>query len=264
MYDPCTLALDIKYPWKNAPSPLFPEGYREAFIRIWHEEPRRGACQWVYPDPTPEQQVMLKSMAWDEGYRWKKDFPHFLCVLGRKWAGPRSDAEALFRAAYLRVAKAIGVPCTFDEAARMAALSIHGGSGASAKMDEADMFCFESGYHCNCRDACPEEKHREEHWLGHLMALARQIIESRRRWWQHPRWHFWHWRVQVPALQTLRRVLFDRCATCGQGWTWGAASRGQAISSGWDPPRPDWFKSQTGLHHMDCYPGAKPMMEVVK
>lgn len=38
---------------------------------------------------------------------------------------------------------------------------------------------------------------------------------SRTHFWQlHPRWHFWHWRIQVHPLQLAWRWLFRRCAVC--------------------------------------------------
>jgi hypothetical protein len=33
----------------------------------------------------------------------------------------------------------------------------------------------------------------------------------RTRWRLHPRWHVWHWRIQVVPLQNLKRWLWGRC-----------------------------------------------------
>ena len=44
---------------------------------------------------------------------------------------------------------------------------------------------------------------------------------NRRRWWQHPRWHIHHWKLQVHFLQQLHRWLFERCSICGGRFTWG-------------------------------------------
>lgn len=45
------------------------------------------------------------------------------------------------------------------------------------------------------------------------------MIRPRPRW-QHPRWHIWHWRLQVHPWQRLRRRLFERCAACGKPFAW--------------------------------------------
>lgn len=49
MFDPSTVAFDIKYPWKRKSS-HFPKGYRDTFIRIWHEDPctdgSDDSCDW--------------------------------------------------------------------------------------------------------------------------------------------------------------------------------------------------------------------------
>lgn len=61
---------------------------------------------------------------------------------------------------------------------------------------------------------------------------------NRRRWWQHPRWHIRHWKLQVHFLQRLRRWLFDRCARCGGRFAWGYYPTG------------DW--NGTRVWHSDC------------
>lgn len=42
------------------------------------------------------------------------------------------------------------------------------------------------------------------------MNVARCQLADRRHWYQNPRWHVWHWRIQVPALQSLWRWLTER------------------------------------------------------
>ena len=81
-----------------------------------------------------------------------------------------------------------------------------------------------------------------------------------RRWqdadgkWQHKtirrwRWHVWHWKIQVPPLQGLRRRLLTRCAWCG-----GRDRKGDRvnISHSWDGPRGRWWHGEPGLFHVDC------------
>ena len=61
------------------------------------------------------------------------------------------------------------------------------------------------------------------------------------------RWHVWHWRIQVPMLQSLRARLFDRCEMCGR--------KGRPnVSFQWDGHRLGWWKFQSckGLYHAEC------------
>lgn len=63
------------------------------------------------------------------------------------------------------------------------------------------------------------------------------------------KWHVHHWRIQVPALQELRRRLLTRCAWCG-----GRSRKGDAVnvSHSWDGPRSRWWQGERGLYHRDC------------
>ena len=35
---------------------------------------------------------------------------------------------------------------------------------------------------------------------GLIWAVARILKRDRRQWWQHPRWHVWHWRFHLRAF----------------------------------------------------------------
>lgn len=73
------------------------------------------------------------------------------------------------------------------------------------------------------------------------------------RW--HPRWHFWHWKIQVHPWQDFRRWLLSRCCRCGKRFAYGESP----VSGSWDSKPPRWFRGEEGLWHMDCSrPGAEP------
>lgn len=46
------------------------------------------------------------------------------------------------------------------------------------------------------------------------------ILRREQKWWQHPRWHIHHWRLQIPLFHRLHRRLFIRCAECGKSFAW--------------------------------------------
>jgi hypothetical protein len=47
------------------------------------------------------------------------------------------------------------------------------------------------------------------------------ILSDMRPWYRHPKWHFWHWQLQVHIWQSFKRWAFDRCSKCGKGFHWG-------------------------------------------
>lgn len=63
------------------------------------------------------------------------------------------------------------------------------------------------------------------------------------------RFHVHHWRLQVPALQALRRRLLTRCAWCG-----GRSVKGDRVnvSHSWHGSRGHWWQGEPGLYHRDC------------
>jgi hypothetical protein len=63
------------------------------------------------------------------------------------------------------------------------------------------------------------------------------------------RWHVHHWRIQIHAVQELRRRLLTRCAWCG-----GPHRKADPvnISHQWDGPRGPWWRGERGLYHWEC------------
>lgn len=78
-------------------------------------------------------------------------------------------------------------------------------------------------------------------WLvGRIVQNTSRTIRPRHRW-QHPRWHVWHWRLQVHPWQRLYRRLFERCATCGKSFAWNESP----VAVAWEGKGP--------LYHMQCH-----------
>lgn len=89
-------------------------------------------------------------------------------------------------------------------------------------------------------------------WL--FVYVASAYLRLHRPWWDHPRWHVHHWRIQIPFIQDLQRFLFSRCAGCGKRFTWGYAP----ISNSWHGDGPRWFKGERGVYHHECIGHATP------
>jgi len=95
--------------------------------------------------------------------------------------------------------------------------------------------------------------------VWHREPGGRDALSVCRRRWQRPdgtwrfsrswRWHVWHWRLQFPPLQALRRWALTRCAWCG-----GPSRKGDVVnfSGSWGGPRGHWWQGEPGLFHRDC------------
>jgi hypothetical protein len=71
---------------------------------------------------------------------------------------------------------------------------------------------------------------------------------EQRRYSNTWKWHVWHWRLQFPPLQQLRRRLLTRCEWCG-----GPSRRNDPINIGHGhTKRKPWWRGERGLYHLDC------------
>lgn len=142
MFDPLTVAHEIKYPWKRKPSEFWPTGYRGTFITIWHKDP---------------------------------------CTDG-------SDNS-----------------CDWHGSKRP--LNIY-----EKKITEA-VWQME-----NILDNKPFYPEHPAHLRFQVLKDAIWDWRKRRGFRIHPRWHVWHWRIQIHPLQKLKQWIFDRCCVCKKGF----------------------------------------------
>lgn len=269
MHDPMIVAHEIKYPWwRNKPWPKkfrhsedrqftwkhrmndkdregrdshWEEGYRDTFITIWHVDPEKDgsddSCGWSWPKLTKEQRERLRNTAWSEAHD-----PHFLCCAAKEWKGTMAEAEILFRGMVLLVARVLRLKFSYDVLARYAAEAMHIRTGGRA----GDVFCFLPGYHTNSQKDSRDD--RQEHFAGILYGIARGLLDMKRPWWRHPKWHFWHWKFQCHPLQLFKRWAFSRCSKCGGRMKYGES----VVSNSWHGTGPMWFRSEKDVMCEKC------------
>lgn len=144
MFDPLTVAHEIKYPWRGKKSEWFPKGYRATFITIWHRDPCKdgsdNSCDWHGSKKplSPKEKVL-----WDAVW-------HLETVLDNRPMYPDHPAHKRFQ---------------------------------------------------------PVKE-------------AMYALRVREGFRIHPRWHVWHWRIQIHPLQQFMRWAFVRCEVCRGRFKW--------------------------------------------
>jgi hypothetical protein len=218
MHDPMTLAFEIRAPWKRG-------GYRPTLLAVWHVDPERGgdddSCGWSY--------VKAPKL--------------------RDQARKLGEAEQVFitgRHGYAMTPFELVFEVWQTIAARMFKRSRWRGRGLSHRelvyvLNLANNPGDNLRYSCKAADT-PKG-------MGDLFcAVLRCYLTFHRKWWQHPRWHVHHWRIQVPAVQAFKRWAFTRCATCAGRFRFGEAP----TTNTWHGTGPRWFRGEADMHHGNC------------
>ena len=133
--------------------------------------------------------------------------PWFLKLKAKEISDP-VEAEILLRGVFLMVARLIEKKITLEQATLWSIEMIHNDMN-----NYRSALCFHAGYHSNSEE--DKVQHREYVAERFFHSVARYILREKRWWFNHPRWHFWHWSFQIHPLQNIRRRLFDRCSHCG-------------------------------------------------
>lgn len=97
-------------------------------------------------------------------------------------------------------------------------------------------------------EALPEESRRAIDFVWWTWGPPRP-----RPWYRHPRWHVWHWKVQVHVVQKFKRWMFSRCVKCGGRFRWGYTPIGS-----WGGRGPGWWFGREQSWHSECDPSSRP------
>lgn len=81
-----------------------------------------------------------------------------------------------------------------------------------------------------------------------VFACARNYLTLKRKWWQTPKWHVHHYKINIMPLRKLRRFLFDRCKICNGRFHWGESP----TTDSWDARKFSWWKSDPDVYHSSC------------
>lgn len=244
MHDPMTQAFEIKQFWRRKNE----WGYKPPLITIWHVDPETDgsddSCGWSRPRLSKDQQARIKSIAGDEARE-----PWFQQYLGKRIDRP-TEAESLLRQAFMVVGRVFSKqhlckppiePVTFAEASAWACLSI-----GNPVDNFRGSLAFLPGYHSN--NELDRESDRQYTAEQFFWCVGAYILRERRPWYRHPRWHVWHWHLQIHPWQQFRRWALSRCCKCGKRFAYGESP----ISGSWDSKPPKFLRSEENIYHQSC------------
>jgi len=252
MHDPMVVAHEIRYPWRkysrseieerakargvmtDHPSLDFERNYRDSFVTIWHNDPETDgtddSCGWFmrarHGDPVLLEQVRKDfAFEWAHGWFSESGFPNYSVMATAIMMFQRA-AHTMFGHDWRKtrdfMQSHIYEILTFAENATD---SLH--SGITQRYGASK----------------PDERIAEM-----AQCIFSWILRARRPWYKHPKWHIWHWSIQVPALQHFKRWAFSRCCKCKRGFSWGYSPR----TDQWNADGPRWFRSESSVYHSDC------------
>lgn len=223
MHDPMTVAFEIKYPWRKygaAGRSEFLRNYRESLITIWHVDPETDgtddSCGWFARARHGDQDVLeriVKRFQFD----WDRTF----------------TSEGSGRTYNVGFFDPDGYPAISPTALTLnlfflAGLEMFGSRERALRWMQrhlAELLLFAENPSDSLADTLTQkfgaDRRREERIRNLAAVVYGYMLRERRPWWRHPRWHVWHWRLQIHPLQQLRRWLFERCGECRKGYRWG-------------------------------------------
>lgn len=231
MHDPMTVAHQIKYPWKTKPSQFFPQGYRETLITIWHCDPEIGgsddSCGFSYARLSEKDCEWANKIAERDFEQWfSEDFKS----INLYFAGPFEVIIAAYREARRYLGVSYHKPLSHREISRCMNL-------ASNPLD-------------NIRSSSNAAKTDLDEFARLLRCVLRIIRTDSRWWFQHPKWHVWHWQIKIEPLTVFKRWAFSRCGVCHGRFAWNESP----TTTSWHSTGPLWFRSEKDIYHSGCVP----------
>lgn len=242
MHDPSTVAFDIKYPWSNR------HGYRNNVITIWHDDPETDgsddSCGWFMRSRHGDKAVVERIVKrfesdWDRTFKSDDTGHLYFCGLFSPAGAPHLSP--------------IGITVNLFFLAAFEHFGSRDGAERFLQNNLLEIVLFAENPTDSLHDSITlkfgGDSDREDRIRRMAHIVYGWILRKTRPWYRHPRWHLWHWRIQLHPWQQFRRWLFTRCERCGRGFRYGESPH----TNNWDTPRIRWFRSEVGLYHGDCH-----------
>lgn len=233
MHDPLTQAFTI--------NPLREKrrdgSYRGPLITIWHKDPEKDgtddSCGWTFPKITKEEreyldkvvdsqydQLFSKKVALEENKSYASICYNQDCFGTIYWLWRH------FNKRNSKIKWQYGKHLSNKDLQHVMSLAT----------DPNDNFqhYFEDG---------PMDK---ESFSTVVRLVYRSWKRTKRKWYQHPKWHVHHWKVQFNFIQNIYRRYFEKCYICNE--------------RGFEPDKRTW--SYKGASHQSCLKENKQLKNI--
>lgn len=239
MHDPMTVAFEIPVPFTGRKNDAGGwEEYPKTLIRIWHVDPEKDgsddSCGWFIRARHADQKILE-----DIKKSFRFEYEYLFTDNGSPKFSPQAITLHLFRrAAYQHFND-------WKKVDRYIKDHLHD----LLHFAENPVDSLLGTINETTKNAIQDE----QKWNLLAVIIYPYILRDLRPWYKSPRWHIWHWKIQVPLIQNLQRWLFSRCAGCGKGFKFGESP----TSMSWTSEGPRWFRSERGIYHSHCIPAPK-------
>lgn len=102
MHDPMTVAFDVKSPFREKPSAMWPKGYRNTIATIWHVDPERDgtddSCGWFKRARHGDPEVRVKIERAFDG-EWDGEYTGWFAPNGMPVQSVQATTLSMFRRA---------------------------------------------------------------------------------------------------------------------------------------------------------------------
>lgn len=245
MHDPMTVAHEIKSPFKSKPSRLWPEGYRNTLITIWHVDPEKDgtddSCGW-FKRPRHGNHEHFEKIKKEFNY----DFDH---------TSKYDDGRPMYLGWFHPCGDPLFSPLSialhfFHRACLIHFDGNHVKTWKFMRKHTYDIIAFaENPVDSMINTIQNKYGAKREERINSLASMVYGcILRWTQPWWRHPCWHIHHWKIQVHFIDHLKRFLFSRCCKCGKHFKWGYAP----VTDSWNGTGPRWFRSERNVYHSDC------------
>ncbi len=186
MFDPNTVAFEIKSPFKDK------SGYRKSLITIWHVDPcsdgTDDSCGWFLRTRHGNQEVLEEikkefEFNFKHNYWFDKEGKQIFSTIGTLVQMYSSAAWIHFKRNRKKQ----------QEFMRKYLYDI-------IQFAENPVDC--GGDSITNRWDCKDQKERFSGMAGMVYS---DILRKERKWWQHPKWHINHWKIDLVFLRSFKR-----------------------------------------------------------
>jgi len=219
MHDHSIVAFEIRSPFP----PKKKGEYHDSWFTIWHDDPEinnyEDSCGWSTPQMSDADKKIVEYMI-----EWDKAFPYY--------TSPYLDSiSVIVNHQYKFRSLPAGECLALVSAVWSEIVWQREHRSILTNREISTIFSISSSPIDNLRSSLVQGQSREERMRNFIVCIFRAYLRTNRKWYQHPKWHIHHWRIQWHWLQKLDRFLFQRCAVCGKRFTkWGTGN----VYGSWD------------------------------